>query len=301
MAKKRPTRSPPRRPRTTKAKRPSKGRASTRRRAVSPEAARVARRIAESVPFVHFPSRTRFPTFLHWQRLASRKGLGEPQPSGDFEQLRWGHVFAYAGPCCYRSNDSIGDAVAYFQPSLDTAQSGTVSPFDSGALEEPSPKLQPWAGRALKVRWQFLGKYSVPLPGWRDGFEKWLVHCYAAPERYLDSSADRYAAGLPDRLRPPALLQHNGPSGRARYGEGQCGDRRTWTWEARFEQPVPFVRLQALHVARDRVHAALMEVSRLRLASRPSITIKALPAGQDASADTLYEDSGRVLRQLIGL
>jgi hypothetical protein len=64
---------------------------------------------------------------------------------------------------------------------------------------------------------------------------------------------------------------------------------------------VPFVRLQALHVARDRVHAAMLEVSRFRPPSDPPITIKALPAGQDASADTLYEDSGRVLRQLIGL
>ncbi|MBZ4415298.1 hypothetical protein [Myxococcus sp. RHSTA-1-4] len=141
----------------------------------------------------------------------------------------------------------------------------------------------------------------MPLSGWRVRFEKWLLHCYVMPDRYLDSSADRYAAGVPDRLRPPSLLQHNGPRGRATYGEGQCGDRRAWTWEARFEQPVPFVRLQALHLARDRVRAAVLEVSRLRFDSHPSITIKALPWGKDASADTLYEDSGRVLRELIGL
>ncbi len=299
MAKKRPTRST--RPPASKAKRPSsKRRTTSRRRGVSPDAVRLARRIAESIPFVHFPSRTRFPTFLHWQRLVSRKALGEAQPAGDFEQLRWGHVFAYAGPCCYRSNDSIGDAVIYFLPSLDTVQSGAVAPFDSGSLEDPHPKLQPWAGRTRRVRWQLLQKHSLSLVGWRARFEKWLLHCYTTPDRYLDSSADRYTAGLPDRLRPPTLLQHNGPHGRVTHGEGQCGDRRAWTWEARFEQPVPFVRIQALHLARDRVRAALLEVSRLRFSSRPSIAIKALPWGQDASADTLYADSGRVLRELIG-
>jgi hypothetical protein len=231
----------------------------------------------------------------------SRKELGEARPSGDFEQLRWGHVFAYAGPCCYRSNDSIGDAALYFLPSLDTVQSGAVAPFDSGSLEDPNPRLQPWAGRTLKARWQFVQKSSMPLSGWRARFEEWLLHCYPWPDHYLDSSADRYAAGVPARLRPPMLLQHNGPRGRDTYGEGQCGDRRAWTWEVRFEQPVPFVRLQALHLARDRVRKALLEVSRLRFAARDSITIKALPWGQDASADTLYQDSGRVLRELMGL
>jgi hypothetical protein len=272
-----------------------------RKAATSPHAAQLARRIAETLPFVHFPARTRFPTFLHWERLQSHKAQGEAAPSGNFEQLRWGHVFAYAGPCCYRSSDSIGDAATYFQPSLDSAQSGAISPFDSGALEDPTPRLQPWASRTLTARWQFLRKSSVPLTGWRAEFQRWLMHCYAAPERYLDSTPDRYAAGLPDRTRPPAILQHNGPRGRSTYGEGSCADRRAWTWEARFEHPVSLVRLQALHLARDRVQEALREVSRLRFATRLSIDIKALPAGQDASADTLYEDSGRVLRQLMGL
>jgi len=161
--------------------------------------------------------------------------------------------------------------------------------------------LRPWADRALVERWRFLQKASVPLAGWRAEFQRWLIHCYVTPTRYLDSAPDRYTAGLPDRTRPPAILQHNGPRGRSTHGEGQCADRRAWTWEARFEQPVPFIRLQALHLARDRVQEALREVSQLHFAAQLSIEVKALPPGQDASADTLYEDSGRVLRQLMGI
>jgi hypothetical protein len=261
----------------------------------------MAQHIAEHIPFVHFPARTQFATFLQWERLLSRKDQNLPQPTGDFEQLRWGHVFAYAGPCCYRSNDSIGDAVAYFHPVLDSGQAGALAPFDSGSLEEPTPKLQPWVRRSVAERWRFLQRSLVPLASWRVEFKKWLVHCYAAPDRYLDSSADRYAAGTPDRSRPPTLLQHNGARGRTTYGEGACADRRAWTWEAHFESPVSFVRLRALHLARDRVQEALKQLSRQRFATQASIEIKTLPPGQDASADTLYEDSGRVLRELIGI
>jgi len=260
-----------------------------------------ARRIAEHIPFVHFPSKTEFSKFLAWQRLQSRRDQQLPEPTGDFEHLRWAHVFAYAGPSCYRSNDSIGDAVAYFQPTLETEQGGALVPFDSGSLEEPKPKLRPWARRSIADRWRFLQKSIVPLENWRAKFEKWLLYCYASPDRYLDSSADRYTAGAPDRTRPPALLQHNGAQGRSTYGEELCADRRAWTWEAHFDKPVSFVRLRALHLARDRVQAALNQMSRLRFASQASIELKTLPPGQDASADTLYEDSGRVLRELIGL
>jgi hypothetical protein len=137
----------------------------------------MAQRIAERIPFVHFPARTQFSTFLSWERLLSRKEQKVPQPTGDFELLRWAHVFVYAGPCCYRSNDSIGDAVAYFHPTLDTDQGGALAPFDSGSLEEPTPKLRPWAKRPIAERWRFLQKSSVPLTGWRAEFEKWLTYC----------------------------------------------------------------------------------------------------------------------------
>ncbi|HZH77135.1 MAG TPA: hypothetical protein VEY88_13980 [Archangium sp.] len=301
MPRKRPTRAA-RSSKKPKASQPKRTRrASPRKPPVSEQAIQLARRIAETLPFVNFPARTVFPKFLHWKRLESGKDQERAQPAGDFERLRWGHVFAYAGPSCFRSNDSIGDAVSYFQPSLDTELSGAIAPFDSGSLEEPRPKLQPWAGQSLAERWRLLQKSTVSLEGWRAEFQRWLLHCYTAPERYLDSSADRYKAGVPDRTRPAAILQHNGPQGRERYGAGQCADRRAWTWEARFEQPVPFVRLQALHVARDRVQEALQEVGRLKLKANLSIEVEALPPGQDASADTLYEDSGRVLRKLMGL
>lgn len=257
--------------------------------------------MASAMPFTHFPDRARFETFLHWQRLLSHKDQGRPQPVGDFEQFRWGHVFAYAGPSCYFSNQSIGDAIVYFQPELESGQQGTASPFDSGALEDPTPKLQPWAGHSIEERWRFLQTSSHPLAQWRERFEEWLVHCYHQPARYLDTPADRHAAGVPDRTRPPELLEHNGPNGLQKYPEGPCADRRAWTWEVRFENPVAFRHIQALHVARHRVQAALSQMSRLQFLQGRHIEVKALPSGVDANADTLYTDSGRVLRQLVGL
>jgi len=261
---------------------------------------RLAQRMAAEMPFTNFPARTRLETAIHWERLRSSKDLGDPQPSEDFKQLRWAHVFAYAGPSCYYSHHSTGDAVLYFQPGLDAKQQGSVAPFDSGSLEEPTPKLQPWAGRFLAERWAFLQAESHPLAGWRARFQEWLTYSYKDPARYLETSPDRYAAATPDRTRPSELLEHNGPEGVRKYGEGNCADRRAWIWEVRFESPVSFRDIKALHVARDRVRAATELMSRLHLFSGVDIEVIALPRGVDASADTLYEDSGRALRRLVG-
>jgi hypothetical protein len=252
------------------------------------------------MPFTNFPARTRFEKFIHWERLLSGKDMDDAQPSGDFEQLRWGHVFTYAGPSCYYSHHSTGDAVVYFQPSLESGQQGAVAPFDSGSLEEPTPKLQPWAGQPIAERWTLLQDASVPLKGWRARFEDWLRHCYKDPARYLETSANRYAAAVPDRTRPPELLHHNGPEGVRKYGIGNCADRRAWLWEARFEAPVSFRHIKALHVARDRVRAVLDMTSGLHLLAGVHIEVIALPRGVNASADTLYEDSGRALKRLVG-
>jgi hypothetical protein len=253
------------------------------------------------MPFTNFPARTMFDTVIHWERLRSGKERGEPRPGGDFEQLRWSHVFAYAGPSCYFSRHSTGDAVLYFKPALDTSQQGTVSPFDSGALEDPTPKLQPWAPLSLPERWQFLQDHVHPLQEWRERFEQWLVHCYRDPARYLDTLVDRYTAGTPDRTLPPELLEHNGPNGLLKYPAGPCADRRAWTWEARFEGPVFFRHLQAVHVARDRVQAVRNQLRRLRPLKGLHIKVVGLPRKFSANADTLYEDSGRVLRKLVEL
>jgi hypothetical protein len=167
-------------------------------------------------------------------------------------------------------------------------------------MEEPTPKLQPWANRSLAERWAFLQAESLPLAGWRERFQEWLTYCYKDPARYLETSPDRYAAATPDRTRPPELLEHNGPEGVRKYGVGNCADRRAWIWEVRFESPVSYRELKALHVARDRVRAAVELMSRLHLFSGVDIEVIALPRGVDASADTLYADSGRALRRLVG-
>jgi hypothetical protein len=124
---------PSRKPKSAKKKPPTKAKSvqrSKRRATRSPAAARLAAQMAAKMPFTHFPARTRFETFVRWEWLRSWSDMNEPQPRGDFEQLRWSHVFAYAGPSCYYSNRSAGDAVIYFQPSLDSGQPGAVSPFD---------------------------------------------------------------------------------------------------------------------------------------------------------------------------
>jgi hypothetical protein len=167
-------------------------------------------------------------------------------------------------------------------------------------LEEPTPKLQPWAEQPIAERWKLLQDSSFPLKGWRARFEEWLAYCYKEPECYLETPPDRYAAGLPNRTRPLEILQHNGPEGARRHGGGNCADRRAWTWEARFGAPVSFRHIKALHLPRDRVQAALDLMSRLQLFAGINIEVIALPRGVDASADTLYEDSGRALKRLVG-
>src|SRR5690606_28402225 len=99
----------------------------------------------------------------------------------------------------------------------------------------------------------FYEEHCVELSEWRRCFAEWLAHCYDDPDRYLDSSSDRYAAGEPDRLRPPALLEHNGTRVRETYGEGECGDRRAWTWEIRIESLRPFDHVALLHIPYDSI------------------------------------------------
>jgi len=100
-------------------------------------------------------------------------------------------VFVYAGPSCYFSRDSIGDSILYFAPGAEDGRTGGATAFDSGSLEEPKPRLRPWASRSVQERWTFFVKRQVPLPGWRKRLERWLAASYDAPDRYLETLADR--------------------------------------------------------------------------------------------------------------
>jgi hypothetical protein len=175
------------------------------RPAVAPAQAVRAARLAQRMPLVHYPATTPFAAWSTWpDGLMSHAARGVPIAPGNFEQLRGTHVFFYAGPCCYYRHGCVGDAVLYFDPSVEEDQDGEATPFDSGALEDPTPRLRPWAQAPVAERWSFLQEHARPIDGWRSRFEAWLSTSYSDPERYLETSANRWEAGQPDRLTDPA-------------------------------------------------------------------------------------------------
>ncbi|MDI1430892.1 hypothetical protein [Polyangium sorediatum] len=234
-----------------------------------------------------------------WSGLESKAARGLAIPDDDFGRLRGNHVFAYAGPSCFYSKQCIGDALLYFDPAAENGRTGSTTPFDSGSLEDPSPKLMPWAQQSIEARWTFLEQQMIPLAGWREHFATWLSRAYDAPDRYLETASDRCAAGEPDRLDPPELLEHNGSRGREKYGPNECGDRRAWTWEVRIAWRLPFEHVRALHVPFDALQQALEVAEKLRWSTGETPTIETLAPEVAAHSQTLYEDSGRVLRELV--
>lgn len=258
-----------------------------------------AREIAERMPFVHFPASKRLEEWKDWGAFKSRTHLGAQLAGTDpFDDLRASNVFAYAGPCCFAATGHHGDAAAYLHADADRRIDGEASPFDSGALEGDDARLQPWAQQAKAVRWKFLQQHVHPFSSWRQKFERWLLHCYTDPGRYLESSADKYAAGVPDKTRPPELLEHNGDNGRKLYGEKYCADRRAWTWEARFKDPVPFEEIRLLHVPKRRLRVASMVQRAQLLDTGRAPEIRTLPA-IEAPPLALYLRSQEVLEELI--
>jgi hypothetical protein len=267
-----------------------------------------AKLLAAGMPLVHYPANDRFEDWAQgprpWQGLQSRAARGLAPPEDPFGDLRGRHVFFYAGPPCYFRTNCSGNAVLYFDPRTEDGKGGGALPFDSGSLEDRPPKLQPWRSRgaAPDECWELVERHRRALRGWRDHFEHWLAYSYDDPGRYLETRPDRYAAGQPDRLDPPEILEHNGEKGRALYG-GDCADRRAWTWEIHIEGEVSWAAVRAVHVpprllakaakwARDvkGVHGTLPEVKSLRYnvgASGPMY-------------DAFFEDAGRVLREVIG-
>jgi hypothetical protein len=261
-----------------------------RGRQPGPEARKKAQKLASRLPFVHFPASTTFTTWSEWVAFKSPAELGRAVPDQDsFEGLRASHVFAYAGPCCFAEPTDLGDAAAYLEPTIDQCLQGETSPFDSGALEGDEARFQDWAGKPESARWKFLRQHTLLLAGWRAELESWLLHCYEDPDRYLDAQEDRYAAGLPDRTRPRMIREHNGTPGRARYGD-RCGDRRLWTWEARFAEAVPFSQARVLHIPVDRLQAVEEAKRRGKFGGVASAEVQAvtLPPDVAASPDALY-------------
>ncbi|MEP7124143.1 MAG: hypothetical protein ABJE95_24665 [Byssovorax sp.] len=255
------------------------------------------------MPLVHFPASARFDEWSTWPgySLKSKVEQGKTPRQDRFGDLSDRHVFVYGGPCCYYHDGCIGDAVIYFAPGVELGCKGGATPFDSGSLEHSPARLQPF--RATNAdedkRWRFFTKYQVSLEDWRESFADWLAFVFDDPDSYLDSGADRHAAGEPERTRPAFLLHHNGTRGRARYGEDECGDRRAWTWEIRIEGALPFEKIALLHIpfdAFEHVNDFADELER-RTGVRPQV--KPLPPGVAASFRSLYADSGSILRELI--
>ena len=266
-----------------------------------------AEQLAQRVPLVHFPARlpmqaTRAlgPGWADaWDELTSNSVRGVPAASDSFSQLRAQHVFTYAGPCCYSGGPvPVGNAVLYLYPHVETARKGEVSPFDSGALEDPA-RLQPWATRTLAERWNFLRLHTSELGDWRTRFQSWLLGCYEDPWRYLESTPEPWNAGLPDRMDPPDLLTHNGPAGRLIHGDS-CGDRRAWTWEVRFRERITWRHhLQLLHVgnaANERANDLADDIER-ETGVRPEV--RSLPHDTLPDFYSLLERSGQILRECI--
>jgi hypothetical protein len=258
--------------------------------------------IAEKMPLVHYPANARMTAWSGWQGLQSKVQRGQSVATDRFGRLRDSHVFVYAGPCCYYHPDCIGDAVIYFSAGAEGDRSGSATPFDSGALEDSPAKLQPFRSKnsTEAQRWRFFTKHEVPLEGWRDEFADWLAFAYDQPDHYMESAPDRYAAGEPDRTRPKYLLENNGTRGRAKFGPGNCGDRRAWTWEVRIEGSLSFEDVAVLHVPFDAFEHAngVADEIEQRAGTRPAL--KFLAPDVPASIEEFYKESGSILRDLVG-
>lgn len=257
--------------------------------------------LAQRMPLVHFPASAQFSEWSSkWDGLQSKATRGLPVASDHFGALCDNHVFFFAGPCCYHKDGCIGDAALYFAPGIERGRVGGATPFDSGSLEPPA-QLQPFGreNASADQTWKFFTRHQRPLHVWRDHFSEWLAFSYDDPRRYIESVADRYAAGEPDRTNPAKLLQHNGTRGVGKHGRGKCGDRRAWTWEIRVEGSVAFERLAVLHVPFDAfedVNTFADDVE-TRTGARPRLCY--LSPGIDASVVTLYEGSSDILRELV--
>ncbi len=193
-----------------------------------------ARRMGKRMPFVHYPASAEAGAVAGWGNLRSPATRGVTAPSSRAASVRHEHVFAYAGPCCYAGPTSLGTLALYFSPDRAAKDDGKACPFDTGALLE-KPILLPWAKTlSPDAALAFIEGLSVRVARMPSALGDWLAYCYRRPERYLDTMGNLYDDGFPDRTRPAAIREQNGP---CRSGGA---DRRAWTWEARFEGPLEF-------------------------------------------------------------
>lgn len=297
--------------RATKAKRATKA-PTAKARGVTKQEAR-AKVLAARMPLVHYPANDSFEDWTdgpkRWPGLQSKKARGATYPGTHFGRLRGEHVFFYAGPPCYFRPNGSGNVVLYFDPAAAEQRRGGALPFDSGSLEpssdtDPRPKLQPWRSRNVPTNecWKIIDDRRCGLGDWRRDFERWLVASYDDPDRYVETTADRWAAGEPDRLNPPELLAHNGTRGRELYA-GDCADRRAWTWELHVEDEVAWSAVRLVHVPYRLLGKARDWAREVEARERTLPKVKALRYDAGVAAplhDALYLDAGRVLQDMIG-
>jgi hypothetical protein len=296
----------PRRPGRKAAPKPNARKGPSRTQHFPSELAKqTAARMAERMPLVHYPATARFEEWSkNWGALESRTKLGKSSGTGRFERLLDDHVFTYAGPCCYTHEGCIGDSVLYFGPGVEIGREGSASPFDSGALQHSTDcaaQLQHFRRRNASEdeRWRFFDKHCVALQDWRNEFAIWLTSCYDEPLRYIETLPDRHASGEPDRTNPKYLLEENGSRGRIRHGVDECGDRRTWTWEVRFNARLEFQHIETLHVPSDSFQHVTDFLRDLEQATGARPAIRYLPMGTDVTIDTFYGESGPLLAERI--
>jgi hypothetical protein len=266
-----------------------------------------ARDLAQRMPLVNFPASTPFADWLRWGRLKSRAALDGKLDAGaeptSFPELRERHVFVYAGPSCFFKRHGLGDAAMYFRAGSEQGSVGSATPFDTGSLEDPDARLQPWASLPTGDRWSFLCSQFVPLTEFRMHFEGWLARSYDDPERYLESAADREVAGRPDRLDLPEILEHNGQSGRSRYHGAsplaRWADRRAWTWEVQVRGELKWDAVMVLHVPPD-LEVIAQDAADMWASTYGGVTpvVKTIPSNLPPGPESVYLDSGRVLREL---
>jgi hypothetical protein len=258
------------------------------------------------MPLTHFPAKRPLSACTSGMVLDSGRTRGEPEPADTFDAIVWRHCFVYAGPSCFALRpEALGDTAFYFAPGAEDGDQGLACPFDTGACK-PGGRLRPFAARSAKECHELINRSSCALGDWRTSFAKWLGHCYDTQHvRYLATSDDPYADGLPDRTAPPKLLKHNGVNGRKRAPDRLCADRRAWTWELRLTGSLPLQRASALHVLPRLVKKAeefADEVEELT-GSRPAVHELDVDesAGPTHMPRLLYVQSEKILKSLIGV
>lgn len=281
---------------TKATKKPARARSGAKRatRSEPSERARAtAKRIATKVLHTHFPASTPFKDLGRFNgHLRSAKSRGAAPTTDFFRALLDGAVFTYAGPSCYWTEAAAGDTVLFFGCALvDDADLGiAASPFDSGALEDPNPRLQPMATWPLARREEFVREHTHEGPAWRAVFERWLLECYGeTPERYLETHKGRHLDGKPDALPVPGMLEKNG------LEDEHCADRRAWLWEVRFHEDLPFRRVERVLLPEEKLQKVLELFPNAEAETYPTEN------APEARRELLYQRSGELQRYATGV